>query len=68
MDWIDPAQDRDQISALVNTGALGFKKMLRNFLSRCTIGSFSRRAQLHERVGECHIIALFMEGKGNINK
>jgi hypothetical protein len=32
MDWIDLAQDRDQW----------------NFLSGCTIGSFSRRVQLHK--------------------
>jgi hypothetical protein len=44
MDWIDLAQDRDQWRTLVsmvlkNTG---------RFLSSCTIGGFSRRAQLHE--------------------
>jgi hypothetical protein len=36
MDWIDLAKDRDQWRALVK------------FLSGCIIGSFSRRAQLHE--------------------
>jgi hypothetical protein len=36
MDWIDLAQDRDQWRTLVK------------FLSSCTIGGFSRRAQLHE--------------------
>jgi hypothetical protein len=38
-DWIDLAQDMDQWRALVNAG---------KFLSGCTIGSFSRRAQLQE--------------------
>jgi hypothetical protein len=48
MDWIDLAQDRDQWRAMnlrvpLNAG---------NFLSGCTIGNFSRRAQLHECVNE----------------
>jgi hypothetical protein len=43
MDWIDLAQDRDQWKALVNTVMNAGK-----FSSSCTIGSFSRRAQLHE--------------------
>jgi hypothetical protein len=30
MDWIYPAQDRDQLRALVNTVMTGFHKMLGN--------------------------------------
>jgi hypothetical protein len=37
MDWINLAQDRDQLRVLVNAG---------KFLSSCTVGGFSRRAQL----------------------
>jgi hypothetical protein len=49
MDWIDLTPDRDQLRALVS--------MVRNlrvpynagkFLSSCTTGGFSRRAQLYE--------------------
>jgi hypothetical protein len=50
MDWIDLAQDRDKRRrALVNT--VMNLRALQNagkFLSGCTIGSFSRRAQLHK--------------------
>jgi hypothetical protein len=51
VDWIDLAQDRDQWSALVNTVInLQTPYNAGKFFSGCTIGSFSRRAQLHERV------------------
>jgi hypothetical protein len=49
MDSIDLAQGRDQWRALVNT-VMNLLVPLngRKFLSSCTIGSFSRRAQLHD--------------------
>jgi hypothetical protein len=49
MNWIDLAQVRDQWKALVNT-VMNFRvpKNPGKFLSSCTIGGFSRRAQLHE--------------------
>jgi hypothetical protein len=49
MDWIDLAQVRDQRRTLVNTVMnLRVSQNAVKFLSSCTIGSFSRRAQLHE--------------------
>jgi hypothetical protein len=51
MDWIDLAQDRYQWTVLVNT-VRNFRVPYNagKFLSSCTIGDFSRRAQLHEWV------------------
>jgi hypothetical protein len=49
MDWIDLAQDRELRKALVQT--VMNPRVTYNagkFLSSCTIGGFSRRAQLHE--------------------
>jgi hypothetical protein len=51
MDWIDLAQDKDQWRALLNTVMnLRVPYNAGNSLSGCTIGGFSRRAQLHECV------------------
>jgi hypothetical protein len=47
MDWIDLAQDREQWRALVNTVMnLRVHYNAGKFLSGCTVGSFSGRAQL----------------------
>jgi hypothetical protein len=49
MYWFDLAQDNDQWRALVNTVMnLLVTQNAGKFLSRCTTGGFSRRAQLHE--------------------
>jgi hypothetical protein len=47
--WIDLAEDSDQRRALVNAVMnLRVPYNAEKFLSGCTIGIFSRRAQLHE--------------------
>jgi hypothetical protein len=49
MDWIDLAHDRDQWRALVKTVMnLRVPTNVGKFLSNCTIGSFSGRAQLRK--------------------
>jgi hypothetical protein len=49
MHWIDMAQDRGHWRALVNTVMnLRVPQNAGKFLCSCTIGGFSRRAQLHE--------------------
>jgi hypothetical protein len=49
MDWFDLTEDRGQWRALVNTVMiLRVPWNVRKFLSSCTIGSFSRRAQPRE--------------------
>jgi hypothetical protein len=49
MDWIDMARNRDQWRALVNAViSLRVPQNAGKFFSGCTIGSFSRRAQLQE--------------------
>jgi hypothetical protein len=49
IDWIDLVLDRDQWRALENTVInLWVPYNVGNFLSGCTMGSFSRRAELHK--------------------
>jgi hypothetical protein len=45
MDWIDLAQDMDQWRALVN---MVMNLQVHKILDSCTIGGFSRRAELHK--------------------
>jgi hypothetical protein len=48
MGWTDLAQDRDEWTPFVNTVIqLRVPQNVRKFLSSCTTGGFSRRAQLH---------------------
>jgi hypothetical protein len=49
MDWINVAQDRGQWMAFVST-IMNFRvpQNIAKFLSSCTTGGFSRRAQLRE--------------------
>jgi hypothetical protein len=47
MDWIDPAQDRDQWRALVKMVLNLWISLNAEFLSSCTTGGFSIRTQLH---------------------
>jgi hypothetical protein len=49
VDWMDLAQNRVQWRALVKTVInLRVPEIAGTFLSSCTIGGFSRMAQLHE--------------------
>jgi hypothetical protein len=49
MDWIELVQDRDQLRAPVNmVMKLRVPQNTGNFLSGCTIGNFTRRAQLRK--------------------
>jgi hypothetical protein len=48
MDWTDLAQDRDRRMTLVNAVMnLQVSQNVGKFLSSCTTGGVSRRAQLH---------------------
>jgi hypothetical protein len=61
MDWIDLAQDRDQWRALGNTVMNRLVPYnAGEFLSSCTVGGFSRRAQIHKRVSDCNYSIYFI--------
>jgi hypothetical protein len=48
IDWIDLAQDKEQWRVLVNVAMnLRVPQITGKFLSNCTVGAFSRRAQFH---------------------
>jgi hypothetical protein len=48
MDWIDLAQDSDQLRVVGNTvKSLQFPQNIEKYLSNCATGSFLRRAVLH---------------------
>jgi len=47
MDWIDLAQDRTKLRALVDLMNIIFPKNAENFLTSWETVSFSRRIQLH---------------------
>jgi hypothetical protein len=49
MDWIDVVQDRDQLRTLVNSVMnLHVQYNFAKYVSSCTTGGFSRRAQINE--------------------
>jgi hypothetical protein len=68
LDWIDLAQERDQWRAVVNTILnLRVPQGVGKFLSSCTTGGFSRRAQLHKVSLVCWKPSLHNQG-GRINQ